>query len=122
MSTMHNFDAPLGPEPQKLALGKRLDGIAWGLLFLMTGALWLVPDQQAIQGVWLIGTGVLLLGLNGIRYRMGIEVSGLTTLLGTVALAAGLGDYFKVQLPLLAILFIVVGGIIILKPLVARKT
>ena len=122
MSTAQNFDAPPGPEPQKLALSKRLDGIAWGLLFLMTGALWLVPDQQAIQGVWLIGTGVLLLGLNGIRYRMGIEVSGLTTLLGTVALAAGLGDYFRVQLPLLAILFIVVGGIIILKPLVARKS
>jgi hypothetical protein len=121
MPTTFDTDMATAPDPPKLMLSKRLDAIGWGLLLILTGALWLVPDQPAIPGVWLLGTGVLLLVLNGVRYRMGISVSGLTTLLGTVALVAGLGEYFSVRLPLLAIFLIVVGGSIVLKPLVARK-
>ena len=122
MLATHDAHPSMTQDAERVVLSKRLDAIGWGLLFILTGALWLVPDQQAIPGVWLIGTGVLLLALNGIRYALGIGASAMTTLLGGVALAAGLGEYFGVRLPLLAILFIVVGGIIILKPLVERKT
>ena len=122
MLATHGAHPSMTQDAERVVLSKRLDAIGWGLLFILTGALWLVPDQQAIPGVWLIGTGVLLLALNGIRYALGIGASAMTTLLGGVALAAGLGEYFGVRLPLLAILFIVVGGIIILKPLVERKT
>jgi hypothetical protein len=114
-------DGPIG-NPQLAAYSQRLDGIGWGLLLVMTGALWLMPDQQVPQGSWLVGTGLLLLVLNGIRYLKGIRVSGLTTFLGALALAAGLSDALGVRLPLLAICFIVIGGAIILRLFTVRAT
>jgi hypothetical protein len=122
MTTMHDVGGPAGRDtPSKMLLNKRLDGIGWGLFLIMIGVMWLAPERVA-QGAWLIGTGALLLALNGIRYLKGIGVSGLTTLLGVVALAAGLAEYFGMRVPLLAICLIVIGGSILLKPFVARTT
>jgi hypothetical protein len=122
MTTMHDVGVPAGRDtPSKMLLNKRLDGIGWGLFLIMIGVMWLAPERVA-QGAWLIGTGALLLALNGIRYLKGIGVSGLTTLLGVVALAAGLAEYFGMRVPLLAICLIVIGGSILLKPFVARTT
>ncbi len=120
MTITHDVEAPSNQDRQRTGLDKRLETIGWGLFLIMTGAIWLVPEQQVPQGTWLIGTGVLLLTLNGIRSLKGIGVNGFTTFLGAVALAAGLSGYFGVRLPLLAICFIVIGASIILKPLVTR--
>lgn len=120
MTITHDVEAPSSEDKQKAALDRRLEGIAWGLFLIMTGAIWLVPEQQIPQGTWLIGTGVLLLALNGIRNLKGVAVSGVTTFLGAVALAAGLSGLFGVRLPLLAICLIVIGATIILKPLLTR--
>jgi hypothetical protein len=119
MTTTHHVETPAGGDKRE-DLGSRLDGIGWGLLLIMTGAIWLVPEEQIPQGTWLVGTGLLLLALNGYRYLKGIDVSAFTTFLGALALAAGLGDYLGVQLPLLAILFIVIGASIIVKPLMSH--
>lgn len=120
MTITHDVEAPSSEDKQKAALDRRLEAIAWGLFLIMTGAIWLVPEQQVPQGTWLIGTGVLLLALNGIRNLKGVAVSGVTTFLGAVALAAGLSGLFGVRLPLLAICLIVIGATIILKPLLTR--
>lgn len=120
MTITHDVEAPSSEDKQKAALDRRLEAIAWGLFLIMTGAIWLVPEQQIPQGTWLIGTGVLLLALNGIRNLKGVAVSGVTTFLGAVALAAGLSGLFGVRLPLLAICLIVIGATIILKPLLTR--
>ena len=120
MTTTHAVEVAASHHQQDTQLSRRIDGIGWGLLLIMTGAIWLIPDQQVPQGTWLIGTGALLLTLNGIRYLKGIGAHGLVTFLGAVALAAGLGEYFGLRLPLLAICFIVIGGGIILKPLIVR--
>jgi hypothetical protein len=74
------------------------------------------------HGAWLIGTGLLLLGLNLARYLNGITMRGWTTLLCGLALAAGLASLLGVKLPLLALLLVVLGAAIILRPLVARRS
>jgi hypothetical protein len=122
MTTGYTTDASTPQDAERLALSKRIDAIGWGALLMLTGVIWLLPDQQVVQGTWLLATGVLLLALNAVRSRLGVGVSGLTTFLGAVALAAGLGEFFSIGLPLLAVVFIVVGATIILKPVGARKT
>ena len=107
---------------QKSALNKRLESIGWALFLIMIGGLWLVPDERVPKGTWLIWAGLIILGLNGARYVSGIKMSGFTIVLGVLALAAGLGDFFGIDLPLLAILLILIGANIILKPLIEKKS
>jgi hypothetical protein len=117
---MHDVEAPPVEDSRRHALARQLDRIGWGLFLIMTGAIWLVPEHRVPPGTWLIGTGVLLLAINGMRHLKGLGVSGFTTFLGAVALAAGLGDALGIRLPILAICFIVIGASIILRPLVTR--
>jgi hypothetical protein len=98
--------------------GKRLDQIGWGIFLVMIGTIWLVPGVP--QGTWLIGTGILLLLLNAIRSRLGIPWSGVSIALGVFALAAGLGYFTGVQLPLFPICLVIIGATLILKPLVSQ--
>jgi hypothetical protein len=102
-------------------LNRRLEDIGWGLLLIMTGGVLLVPGELLPRGTWLIGAGVILLVLNLVRYLNGIRMKGFTTILGLIALAAGLGEFYGVQLPLLAIFLILVGASIILKPLMGEN-
>jgi hypothetical protein len=74
------------------------------------------------QGTWLIGTGLIMLGLNGVRYFNGIKMHGFTLVLGLLTLLAGLGDLFHLKLPLFAIFVIFIGVSIILKPLLAKSS
>ena len=98
---------------------KRLDQIGWGIFLVMIGVIWLVPSVP--QGTWLVGTGVLLLALNAIRSRLGIQWSGVSVALGVFALVAGLGDFTGIKLPLFPICLVIVGATLILKPLVLQR-
>jgi hypothetical protein len=102
-------------------LNKRLEDIGWGLFLIMVGALWLMPGAQLPQGIWLIGAAAIMLGLNAVRYLNGITMSGFTIALGVLALAAGLGSLMGVKVPIFAVLIILIGASIILKPLFERK-
>ena len=106
---------------RKTALNKRLEDIGWGLFLIMIGVIWLVPNAQVPQGIWLIGAAAIMLGLNAVRYLNGIKMNGFTIALGLLALAAGLGSLFGLKLPIFAILLILVGASIILKPLFDRS-
>ncbi len=97
----------------------RLDQIGWGVFLAMIGVIWLLPAVP--QGTWLIGTGALLLLLNLIRVRIGVPWSGISVMLGVLALAAGLGDLTGINLPLFPICLLLAGGTLILKPLVSAK-
>ena len=97
-------------------LNRRLEEIGWGLFFLMIGGIWLFP-QTVPDGAWLIGAGLILLGINTVRQLSGIAMSWFTIALGIVALAAGLFDVFGVKLSLFAVLFIVLGVGMIAAPL-----
>lgn len=98
---------------------KRLDQIGWGIFLIMIGTIWLVPGVP--QGTWLIGTGILLLLLNAIRSRLGIPWSGVSVALAVFALAAGLGDFTGIRLPLFPICLVIIGAALILRPLVAQR-
>jgi len=87
----------------------------------MIGGLWLAPKWTVPEGTWLIGTGVIILGLMCVRYLYGIKVNVFWLVLGIVALAFGISDVFGLNIPVLPILLIIIGANIILKPLLKKK-
>jgi len=108
------------PDVQR-AVSKRLDDVAWALFLILIGAIWLLPAGTVPEGTWLVGAGLILLGINAVRSLKGIKMSGLAIALGVLALVAGLGHLAGVKVPVFAILFIVIGASIILRPLVAKQ-
>jgi hypothetical protein len=101
-----------GPSDRRLA--KRLDEIAWALILIMTGALWLAPKAMFPEGSWLVGVGLIVLGLNAIRRLRALEMSGFGLAAGLVALAAGVGRILGQELPLIPVLLITLGiGLVI---------
>ena len=115
---MQNVDIQSGGRRD---LDKRLEDFGWGIFLIMIGVIWLVPEEWVPQGTWLIGTGLLLLGLNAVRYSQGIALSGFTTVLGLLMLAAGIGTFAGVELPLLALCVIAMGLSLVIKPLVGQR-
>ena len=118
--TSPSIDASVA-SPQSALFEKRLDAIGWGLFLVLTGSFWLAPDRPWALAAWLMLTGVLLVGLNVVRRQSGLRVSGLITFIGVLALAAGLSDAFGIDLPIVALSLIVVGGSIILKAFGATR-
>ena len=112
----------VAPDLRHSALARRLDGVGWGLFLLMTGVLWLLPSASVPPGTWLIGTGLILLGLSSVRYLKGYGVNVLTAALGALALAGGLADFGGVELPLLAIALVAVGAIVLVRTLRGSPT
>jgi hypothetical protein len=108
-------------EAEKQALNKRLETIGWALFLIMIGGIGLVPKEQVPEGIWSIGVGLIMLGLNAARYFYGIKMSTFTIVLGILALATGVGEFFGVDLPVLAILLILIGANIILRPLFEKE-
>ncbi len=121
MTTPRHADLLL-VEAERSVLNKRIEDIGWGLLLIMTGAIWLVPEDQVPRGSWLIGTGILLLALNVVRYFKGAGVPVFTTVLGILLLGAGLAAYLGTALPVLAICLIVLGAGAILRPLATPRS
>jgi hypothetical protein len=103
--------------PNKIILNKRLEESGWGFFLLMTGTLMLLPSEFVPEGTWLIGAGLILLGLNGIRYLNDIKVSRFIITLGFAAVGFGLASLFGLRLPLLAIFLSLVGLSVIFKSL-----
>jgi len=108
-------------DPKKKALDQRLDAIGWGLFLVMIGGLWLAPEGMVPEGAWLIGTGVIILGMMCIRYFNGIDVNAFWLIVGVIALGFGISDVFGLDVPVLPILLIIIGAHILLKPLLKKK-
>lgn len=108
-------------DPEKAALNKRLETVFWGLFLIMLGGWALVPSETIPKGAWSIGVGLLMLGLNAVRYLNQIRMSGFTTLLGILALLGGIGDMIGWADLNGAILLIILGAYLILKPWFEEK-
>lgn len=108
-------------ESPQQSLNQRLENISWGAFLVLIGGLWLVPDRWIPQGSWLIGAGLIMLGLNLARYRNGIRMSGFTLFLGVIGLFSGIASILSVDLPLFPILLILIGANILLKPLFEKN-
>ncbi len=101
-------------------LDRRLNDIGWGLLFILTGLVWMLPADQVPAGAWLFGVAAILIGVNVVRYMKQIVVSRFSLALGLLALLAGLGQFWRVDLPLLAICLLVIGGSLVMKPFLTK--
>ncbi len=102
-------------DPRKAELNGRLEGISWGLFLIMLGGFALVRGVP--EGTWLLGAGLIMLGLNGVRLMVGIRVSWFTIILGTIALLSGLGSVLGSQIPVGPILIILIGLAVIVRAL-----
>ena len=98
----------------KVAMERFLDDVGWGALFITVGVLWLAPAGQFPRGTWMIVIGVILLVLNVARYMLRIRVNGFTMVAGTVALLAGAGAAYAVDLPIFPIALVVIGVCLLL--------
>jgi len=114
----------------KKSLNSILETVAWGLLLILWGITILFDSVPA--GIGLVGTGLIFLGLNGVRSLNGIPTKGDTTILAILALVWGgleLADQV-LDLPfelsdwaIFAILMIVLGAILLARSLLLiRRT
>jgi hypothetical protein len=108
-------------DPDKAALNKRLESIAWGCFLVMLGGFMFVPEEIIKGGWWSIGVGLIMLGLNAARYFNGLRMSGFTTFLGILSVIGGGLDLVGMQGVNGAVLLIVLGGYLLLKPLFERR-
>jgi len=101
--------------PAKHELNRRMESISWGLFLIMLGGFALLKSVP--EGTWLVGAGVIMLGLNALRLLLGIRIGWTTVILGTVALLSGLGSVYGVSIPVGPLLVILIGLAIILRAL-----
>jgi hypothetical protein len=94
---------------------KRLDDVALALVLIMTGGLWLAPKTMFPEMAWLVGAGLILLGLNAARHIIGLKTRGLGIVVGLVALAAGIGRIVGQDLPFVPILLIILGAGLVIR-------
>jgi len=104
---------------------RSLDTLAWGAFFTWWGITELFSSLP--DGVGAIGVGLILLGLNLVRSMKGMPTSGFTTVLGILALVWGglelAGVIFSLpfELPVFAILLIVLGVSLIAGQMIGYK-
>ncbi len=103
-------------DPRKDELNSRLETISSGLFLIMIGVLALAP-KSVPEGTWLIGAGVIMLGLNLVRILVRIPPSGFSVILGAVALASGIGSVAGIDIPVWPLLLILIGLAVIVRGL-----
>jgi len=98
----------------KKSLNRRYVTIAWGSLFLWLSILMIVPGNQS--PTFVLGAGIILLGLNLARLFSRITVSPFSIILGCLACGLGLVAMFRTalnippfELPFLPSVLIVIG-------------
>ena len=72
------------------------------------------------EGTWLIGAGLIMLGLNAVRLMVGIRASWFTLIVGTIALLSGLGSVLGIDIPVGPLLIVLIGLAIIVRALQPR--
>jgi len=106
-------------------LNRNLETMAWGALFIWWGITELF--QFLPHGTGAIGIGLIFLGLNLARSLNGIPTSGFSTTLGILALVLGGLELassvlrLPFELPVFAILLIVLGVILLARELLRSK-
>jgi hypothetical protein len=110
-----------GPDQQRRILDHRLEEGAWGLFLVLMGALWLLPDSRVPDDLWLVVAGVIMLGLNAARSFNHLRVHTLTIILGAAAVLVGLAGTLGYDLPVLALLLIVLGVFLVVRQFLPKS-
>jgi len=100
-------------DARKKDLNHRLETVGWGLFLIMLGGFALVRGVP--EGTWLIGAGLIMLGLNAVRLMVGIRASWFTLIIGTIALLSGLGSVYGIDIPVGPLLIILIGLAIVVR-------
>ena len=108
------------PSVHSPQLDRRLNDIGWGLLLMLTGAIWLLPPAVVPPGTWLFGVAAILIGVNLARYIKHISVSGFSVAVGFAAFVAAVSQIWRTDPPLVAIFLLVIGSSLVAKPLFTR--
>jgi len=107
----NSVDSEATPSATGKGMGKRLDGIGWGLFFIWVGVSLLMDLGW---GVGLIGVAaIILLGQSARRYY-GLAVEKFWAVVGVLFLLGGIWELFQVQVGLVPILLIVAGCALLL--------
>lgn len=120
MNTQNNQAVSNGQTSEN-TLDKKLEAIGWALFLIMIGGLWFLPKGLLPDSVWLIGTGIILLGLTGVRYIYNVKISGFWVVVGIIALALGISAVYNLNLPVFPALIIFFGLSIIYKLVKNKK-
>ena len=119
--SVQDSETTVRKEEQKQALNKRLETIGWGLFLIMLGGFMFLPRNQVPDGLWSIGVGLIMLGLNAARYFNGLRMSGFTTFLGLLSVIGGVLELVGLVALNGVILLIVLGCYLLLKPLFDKR-
>ncbi|MEI7988270.1 MAG: hypothetical protein WCI88_04460 [Chloroflexota bacterium] len=98
-----------------------LEAIAWGAFFILWGTTQMFKSLP--EGLGAIGIGLILIGLNVARSLTGRVISGFTTTFGILALLLGGLElarpylHLTFDLPIFAILLLVLGVIVLVRGL-----
>jgi hypothetical protein len=101
------------------AWNERLENISWGLFLIVVGIAWLGPEAEVPLGICMTGAGLIMLGLNAVRYFSGIKTSSFTIGLGGIAILAGIASALSVKV--FGVLLILIGASIVLRPFFEKK-
>ncbi len=103
---------------------RTFEGLAWGAFFIWWGITELF--QFLPNGTGLLGFGLILIGLNAVRFLNGIPTSGFTITLGILAFVWGVLELAGVfltlpfEIPVFAVLLIVLGVIMLTRELMVN--
>jgi len=106
-------------------VNRNFEVIAWGALFIWWGITELIPSLPIGTGA--IGIGLILVGANIARRLSGVPISGFSTTVGILAIVWGALELVGVllslpfELPVSAILLIVLGMIVLWPALTGTK-
>ena len=106
------------------ALNRKFEIAAWGVFFIWLGITSLFRFHD---GIGTFGIGLILLGLNAVRYLNHVPTSNFTVALGGLAIVIGGFDAMRsifrlpFELPLFPILLIVLGAVMLWRELSRRK-
>jgi hypothetical protein len=84
--------------------------LGWGLLLMMLGLVELLPVPA---GSWLIGCGLILIGLCLRETWRGMPSSWFTLGLGTLSLVGGIAEVRGHEAPLIPIVLVLIGARIV---------
>ena len=105
-------------DSNSIILNARYEGMAWGLFLILLGVLWLMPEGTVPGDAWLVGAGLILIGLNLARYFSGIRPSVFTSILGGGAVLVGVAEIYAIRLPAFSLFVIAFGAYLLIRPFV----
>lgn len=106
-------------KPERPAFTRRLDEFGWALFLLALGMSLLLPDNPT-PDLWILAAGVIVLGIEAVRFFAGYRLRLAAIVIGMVALAAGLQSVLGLTLALFPLALVAAGIAILLKPMFER--